>query len=247
MSFILTITGMSGSGKTTLARELKKTGRFDEAVSVTTRAMRPGESHGIDYFFVSNSEFSRFIDNNLFVEHVSTHGNSYGVPRFELNRILESGKNVVIVVDPVGAARINDYGVESGVPVLSLFIDAEQEIITERFFKRIDSRAMEGMAIDLAKEAGRMQAILSQERFWKASFEWDVILTDLHVIGRLDQVVEEMTSARAPETRAKSLSLPTRYPKRIEENQLSGLINDVIEGRLDQAQFYGHALAKQLV
>lgn len=111
----------SGAGKTTLAdRLLKKDGEIVLSVSATTRARRPGETHGKDYYFVSEQEFFRMRDNSEFLEWANVFGNYYGTPRSMVEDTLRQGKDVLFDIDWQGAQQLDEVAGEDLVKVFIL-------------------------------------------------------------------------------------------------------------------------------
>ncbi|HOK03047.1 MAG TPA: guanylate kinase [Spirochaetota bacterium] len=101
---IFVISAPSGAGKTTLiTRLLRSDDRFMFSISTTTRKMRPGESHGVNYYFVSKEKFLEMIDNDEFFEWAEVYGNYYGTSKKEIDRILKSGKFLLFDVDVQGS------------------------------------------------------------------------------------------------------------------------------------------------
>lgn len=109
----------SGGGKTTIAQALR-TARDDVgySVSATTRQPREGEEDGVDYFFLTPEEFQRRIDANEFMEWARYGGSRYGTLVSEVERILKSGKHVVLDIEVQGARAIR----ERLANVVSIFI-----------------------------------------------------------------------------------------------------------------------------
>lgn len=109
----------SGGGKTTIAQALR-TARDDVgySVSATTRQPREGEEDGVDYFFMTPDEFQRRIDANEFMEWARYGGSQYGTLVSEVERILKSGKHVVLDIEVQGARAIR----ERLANVVSIFI-----------------------------------------------------------------------------------------------------------------------------
>lgn len=103
---LLIVSGPSGSGKTTLCRRAEAAGLTSYSISCTTRAPRPGEKHGVDYYFLSQEDFAARVAAGDFLEHACVHGNSYGTLRSEVVRLLEEGRHVVMDIDVQGAASI---------------------------------------------------------------------------------------------------------------------------------------------
>jgi guanylate kinase len=103
---LLVVSGPSGSGKTTLCRRLAEAGEVVYSTSCTTRAPRPGERDGHDYYFLSEEEFRRRISVGDFMEYAEVHGNFYGSLRSEVVGRLERGQDVVMDIDVQGAAQV---------------------------------------------------------------------------------------------------------------------------------------------
>ena len=100
--------GPSGVGKGTLKAKLFEefADRIAYSVSATTRGPREGEVDGKDYFFISRQEFERRVKNNEFLEHAEFAGNCYGTPRAYVEKLLDSGMNVVLEIDVQGALQV---------------------------------------------------------------------------------------------------------------------------------------------
>ena len=79
---------------------------FKKAVSVTTRAIRPGELEGVDYFFITHQRFDELQKEHAILEYNYFDGNYYGTPRFQITDILSQGNHVVLDVDVNGAMNI---------------------------------------------------------------------------------------------------------------------------------------------
>jgi guanylate kinase len=106
---LIVISAPSGGGKTTLCQQLLAA-RPDmtRAVTCTTRAPRPGEKDGVDYYFFDPTEFQGRVHAGEFIEHATVFGRSYGVLRSELLDKLRRGRDVLLNIDVQGAATIRD-------------------------------------------------------------------------------------------------------------------------------------------
>lgn len=103
----IVISAPSGSGKSTLIRRLLAVDkRFSFSISVTTRKPREGEIDGLQYEFVTESEFKERIAREEFVEWAVVHGNYYGTPKKEIDRIQRGGNIPVFDVDVQGARTL---------------------------------------------------------------------------------------------------------------------------------------------
>lgn len=97
----------SGTGKTSLAHALMKRVRnLAFSVSHTTRAPRPGETHGVHYYFVNPAEFERMAAAGEFLEHAQVFGNRYGTSRKVIEDLFMEGKSVILDIDWQGARAI---------------------------------------------------------------------------------------------------------------------------------------------
>ena len=104
---LFVVSAPSGSGKTSLVKALRDSvDGFTVSVSHTTRAQRPGEQHGRDYFFVERSEFERMIEAGEFLEHARVFDNHYGTARSTVEAALEQGRDVLLEIDWQGARQV---------------------------------------------------------------------------------------------------------------------------------------------
>ncbi|MGD0410186.1 MAG: guanylate kinase [Verrucomicrobiota bacterium] len=104
---LILISAPSGGGKTTLCqRLLAKHPEMTRAVTCTTRAPRPGERDGADYYFLDPDAFARRVAAGGFLEHAGVYGHCYGTPKCEVLERLHQGKDVLLTVDVQGAAAI---------------------------------------------------------------------------------------------------------------------------------------------
>ncbi|MBQ9179730.1 MAG: guanylate kinase [Firmicutes bacterium] len=104
---LVVISGPSGAGKGTIVgRILKELDNIGFSTSMTTRSPREGEVDGRDYFFVTEEEFKKAIDEDAFVEYANVHGNYYGTPKSEVASRLERGMNVLLDIDVQGAMNV---------------------------------------------------------------------------------------------------------------------------------------------
>lgn len=107
MGGVLVVTGPSGVGKGTLIENLRRrVPELELSVSATTRRPRPGETHGVDYWFLPEEEFDRRVADGEFVEHAAYSGRRYGTLRCELEQRLQRGVPVVLEIEVQGARQV---------------------------------------------------------------------------------------------------------------------------------------------
>jgi guanylate kinase len=106
---LLVLSGPGGVGKSTVAKKLRQAGDFWVSISATTRAPRSNEIDGHDYYFVTNEEFSRMIDEDEFLEWAEFAGNRYGTPQDKVEQALLLGRNVLLEIEIAGAKQVKAH------------------------------------------------------------------------------------------------------------------------------------------
>jgi guanylate kinase len=101
------LSGPSGVGKSTVVAELRRSHpKVWLSVSVTTRKPRPGETHGVEYFFADDAEFDRMVSAGELLEWAEFAGNRYGTPRAPVLERLDSGVPALLEIDLQGARQV---------------------------------------------------------------------------------------------------------------------------------------------
>ncbi|MCH5256078.1 MAG: guanylate kinase [Lachnospiraceae bacterium] len=104
---LIVVSGFSGAGKGTLMNRLiDEYNNYALSISATTRAPRPGEEDGREYFFLKKDEFEKRIEAGGFIEYACYCDNYYGTPRDYVEKQLKAGKNVVLEIEIQGAMKI---------------------------------------------------------------------------------------------------------------------------------------------
>ena len=100
----------SGAGKSSLINKIieRDLNNFELSISATTRAQRDGETHGKDYFFISDNEFNELKNSEAFIECAVVHGHQYGTLKSFINEKLETGTNIVLDIDVQGFKQIKE-------------------------------------------------------------------------------------------------------------------------------------------
>jgi guanylate kinase len=106
---VIVISGPSGAGKGTICKELiKRNKNLNISVSATTRPPRKNEVEGKNYFFYSEKEFKKKIEEKDFLEYAKVYGNYYGTPKSKVLEEIKNGKDVILEIDIQGALQIKE-------------------------------------------------------------------------------------------------------------------------------------------
>ncbi|MEM9416885.1 MAG: guanylate kinase [Bacteroidota bacterium] len=165
----LIFAGPSGSGKTTIARYLlENNGDLGFSVSACTRAKRPQEIHGKDYYFLSVDEFKRKIEQEAFIEWEEVYeGRYYGTLKTEVANLWKAGKVAVFDMDVQGALRLKSYFEEDA---LAVYVQVPSlSLLARRLIKRKTEPAEElvrriGKAEQEASSAAQFDVVLINEQ-----------------------------------------------------------------------------------
>ncbi len=147
--------GPSGVGKDTLIRELIGRWPFYLSISATTRPPRPGELDGHDYFFLSEEEFTAWVDEGRFLEWARFADHRYGTPRVAVEEKLAAGVDVLVEVEVQGAMQVKTLAPEA------TFIFVEPPSI-EELAARLARRGDTG-DIEARLERARVEMALADE------------------------------------------------------------------------------------
>lgn len=131
---LIVVSGFSGAGKGTLMNALmEKYDNYALSVSATTRAPRPGETEGVSYFYKTDEEFRRMIENDELIEYAGYVGHFYGTPRAFVEKNLEEGKDVFLEIEIQGAMKVKQKYPDA---VLMFVTPPSAAILKERLVKR---------------------------------------------------------------------------------------------------------------
>lgn len=174
---VMVISGPSGVGKDAVIRRLQEV-RPDLhfVVTATSRSMRPGEQHGVDYFFVSKEEFEEWIAKGKLLEHALVYGEYKGIPRQQIEDALQRGSDVILRVDVQGAATMRKL--LPGLVTVFLVAESERALVERLVARKTEPEDKMKVRIDTArKEMAELQ-----------TFDYVVINKD----GQLDETVEHL-------------------------------------------------------
>jgi guanylate kinase len=167
---LIILSSPSGAGKSTLARRLMDwdaTIRF--SVSATTRAPRPGEEEGREYYFRSRAEFEQMIAAGEMLEHAEVFGNFYGSPKGPVEAALAAGRDMLFDIDWQGGQQVRNSSL--GKDVVSIFVLPPSIAALEM---RLRGRGQDSDAVI----AGRMQKSRDEISHW-AEYDYVLINDDL--------------------------------------------------------------------
>ena len=207
--FPVILSAPSGGGKTTIARELlRRRQDLGYSVSCTTRTPRPGEVEGRDYYFLSRPEFARRRAEGEFAESAEVHGNLYGTLRSEVDRVLATGKHVVMDIDVQGAMQF----IRAFPTSVTIFIlPPSAEALLERLRLR-QTESEEQLSKRLLSALQELQAV--------ESYEYVVVNDDLEkAVARVSAIIDAEVVSRE---RVAGL--------RLQVSQLIGRLEDEIKG-----------------
>ncbi|HSW94425.1 MAG TPA: guanylate kinase [Gammaproteobacteria bacterium] len=133
------ISAPSGTGKTTLVKTLVDSlSNITVSISHTTRPKRPAEVHGVNYYFITDTEFRQMIEHDDFLEHATVFDCIYGTSRAWVEETLQRGMDVILEIDWQGAQQIKQL-----IPsCISIFIlPPSLEALSQRLKQRNQDKA----------------------------------------------------------------------------------------------------------
>jgi len=176
---LIVISGPAGVGKDSVLRRMKELGYpFHFVVTATDRPPRPGEVHGVDYFFLPTEEFLRLEREGELLEHAVVYGEHKGVPKQQVRDAFASGKDVIIRVDVQGAATIRRLAPEA----VLIFLTAESK---DELVRRLKERGTETPE-KLAERVGKIEWEMSRMQ------EFDYVVVNRE--GELDRTVAQIAA-----------------------------------------------------
>lgn len=191
---LVVVSAPSGAGKTTLCREVRSLiPDLTYSVSYTTRAPRPGEAEGKDFYFVSAAAFKAMVERNEFAEWAIVHDNHYGTAARPLEQALAAGLDILLDIDTQGARQLRTRYPEA----ISIFIAAPSlQLLEERLRERKS---------DAPREiAGRMTRAREEIAAWR---EYNYLIINRDLKEAVDQLASIIQAERCRTNRLQ-LKLP---------------------------------------
>ncbi|MDE1939210.1 MAG: guanylate kinase [Alphaproteobacteria bacterium] len=188
---MLVLSSPSGAGKTTLSRRLLESdSNVTMSISATTRAKRPSEVDGRDYFFIDDEKFQLMVKAGEFLEHAQVFGHHYGTPKQPVLEALAAGRDVLFDIDWQGTQQLRQQVRED---VVTIFVLPPSRDELER---RLRARAQ-----DSAEVVMRRMAKANDELSHWAEYDYvivndDIVRAQTHVETIL--AAERLKRARQP-------------------------------------------------
>lgn len=167
---LVVLSAPSGCGKDTVFREIcKRRNDVVESVSATTRQPREGEVDGVNYFFMTEEEFTNMIDSNGLIEYAKYNGNYYGTPVKGVEKAISEGKVCFLIIEVQGAQNV----IKAYPDCVSIFLlPPSEEVLYKRLYGRnTESDEMIAKRLEISKV----------ELSCKDKYKYNVINDDLEV------------------------------------------------------------------
>jgi guanylate kinase len=173
------VSAPSGTGKTTLVEKLVQVlPNLRMSRSYTSRPARAGERNGVDYHFISREDFQHRINAAEFLEWADVFGNYYGTAVADVNRMLEGGQDVVLVIDVQGARQVKGRGVDH----TSIFVMPPS-------FEVLEKR-LRGRSKDTEEQMQRRLETARSEASSYADYDYVVVNDELDAtVVRLQEII----------------------------------------------------------
>jgi guanylate kinase len=192
---LIVISGPSGVGKDTVLEEMKSRGLpFHFVITATTREPRPDEIDGVNYFFLSEDEFAKMIEEGELLEYAVVYQDYKGIPKSQVRKALASGKNVIMRIDVQGAETVRKLAEDA----LLIFLSPQND---EELINRLKSRKTE------TKESLKLRIATTRQEFKKIDlFDYIVVNKDDHLAETVD-VIEAIIKAEQQRVNQREVKL----------------------------------------
>ncbi len=183
---LIVLSGPSGVGKdATLHAMQKRATSFYFVVTATTRPRRPNEVDGVDYHFVTKSEFADMIDKGELLEYAIVYGDYKGIPKQHVRAALESGKDVIMRIDVQGAATVRKLIPEA----VTIFLMAESEAELVRRLQERKTETPENLKMRIATARQELKRFVE--------FDYVVVNNENRLEETVDRVMSIITAEKS--------------------------------------------------
>ncbi len=183
---LVVISGPSGVGKTTIVHRVREAFDAVFSVSATTRPKSEKEIDGTDYFFITEAEFQKKIDDDSFLEHAEVFGcHKYGTLRNQVDDVLRAGRVILLDIDVQGGMQIRDNMKES----IRIFILPPSE---EELLRRLEARGRE----DLDSIQRRFREAQQEIKLSKQSNAYEYFITNDNLKLAVEETVAIIKKSR---------------------------------------------------
>ncbi len=185
----------SGTGKTTVIKELlKQDPNLKFSVSVTTRPPREGEKDGVDYYYITNEEYDKLLEQDAFYEYVdSQYGSRYGTLKSEVDSFINVGQDVIFDLDWVGMRQMKQKAPDK---VVSIYLLPPSVAEVKR---RLINRGTDSAAI-IEK---RMDLIVEKIQHYN---EFDYVIVNVDIEETIQKVRRIISCERMKRVRQEGLN-----------------------------------------
>ncbi|HTY82225.1 MAG TPA: guanylate kinase [Dehalococcoidales bacterium] len=181
---LIVLSGLSGVGKDSVLSALKKADfPVFIAVTATTRAKRPGEKEGVDYYFVSPEKFQEMKEKGELLEFATVYDHNYGPPAEPVRQALKKGQDVILRIDVQGAQTIKKKVPQA---VLIFMVTTNLEELEQRLKKR-KTETVEQLELRLKTALSELDKL--------SIFDYIVVNRE----GKIDQTIADIRAIIAAE------------------------------------------------
>lgn len=175
---LIVISGPSGVGKDAVLQRMKERGvPMHFVVTATTRAPRPGEADGVDYFFVSNDTFAEMIERNDLLEYAIVYNDYKGIPKQQVREALASGHDVILRIDVQGAATIRKICPDA--LLIFMTTGSEKELVQRLTARKTETP--EGLKLRIATARRELQRL--------TEFDYCIVNPEFHLESAVDALL----------------------------------------------------------
>lgn len=197
---LFVMVGPGGTGKNTLMNVIKgRHSQIKQLATATTRPPRPGEQHGREHFFVSQTEFQQMIDNRQLLEYQEvTPGKFYGIPRFSVEDYLEQGQHLIADIEVYGAQILQDNYPDDAilifVTVPGQTLEEQLAVLRERMLGREESSLSE---TEIRLIEYRLERAKSLELPFQSQCDYVIVNDDFErALEELDTLIQKKIAER---------------------------------------------------